>query len=68
LGDLRQGALYGGGDLSVFAVDDAGDFERGLAVEIGGGGVGFLRGEVAEIGTCRSTLQAFFSKASITAS
>ena len=42
-GDLRQGAADGGGNGGVFVVDEADDFERGHAVEIGGRGVGLLR-------------------------
>jgi hypothetical protein len=41
LRDLRQSALHGGRNLGVFTIDDAGNFERGLAIEIGGRGVGF---------------------------
>ena len=68
LRDGSQSALHGGSDLGIFSVDDAGDFERGLAVEVGRRSVSFLRREAAEVRACRSTLQAFFSMASITAS
>ena len=54
LRDLRERALDGARDLGVFGVDDAGDFERRLAVEIGGGGVRFLGAEAAKIMTLRS--------------
>ena len=30
---LRHGLLHGGSDLRIFAVDDAGDLERGLGVK-----------------------------------
>ncbi len=78
LRDGPQSALHGGSDLGIFSVDDAGDFERGLAIEIGGGGVRFLGAEAAEIDAGCFTIrnlalrsvafQAFFPKASITAS
>jgi hypothetical protein len=50
LRDLPEGALHGGGNLGIFTVDNAGDFERGFAIETGGGAVRFLGTEVAEIG------------------
>jgi len=34
LSDLRQSALHRGRNLGVFMVDDAGNFERGLEVQI----------------------------------
>ena len=49
LRDLPESALHGGRDLGIFSVNDASDFERGLAVEIGGGEVGFLGSEAAEV-------------------
>jgi hypothetical protein len=71
--DRPQSAVHGGSDFGIFTVDDAGDFERGLAIEMGGGGVCFLGAEAAEFyAACfaiRSfAFQAFFPKASITAS
>ncbi len=45
LGDLGEGTLYSRRDLGIFRVDDASDFQRGFAIEIGGGGVGLLRGQ-----------------------
>ena len=73
LRDLPESALHGGGNLGIFSVDDAGDFERRLAIEIDGGGVCFLGTEAAEFYALSSAvqglaLQAFFPKASITAS
>lgn len=46
--DLRQSALYGRGDLCVFGVDDASDFERRLAIEIDRNGVGLFGAEAAD--------------------
>ena len=46
--DLRQGGLHGGGNFGVLGIDDAGDFQGGLQVEIPGGRVGLLGGEMAE--------------------
>ena len=37
---LRESALHGWCHLGVFAVDDASDFQRGFAVEVGRAGVG----------------------------
>jgi hypothetical protein len=75
---LRERVPHRGGYLGIFAIDDAGDFERGLAIETGGGGVCFLGAEEAEVYACCSTsrgsprrgflFQACFPKASITAS
>jgi hypothetical protein len=76
--DRPQSALHGGSDFGIFTVDDAGDFERGLAIEIGGGRVCFLGAEAAEFYPLYSAVQgfalrsvsfqSFFPKASITAS
>lgn len=73
-----ESALYGGGDLGIFTVDDARDFDRRLAIEIGGGEVRFLGAEAAEFyARCFAirgfalqcfAFQACFPKASITAS
>ena len=49
LRDLREGALDCSGDLGIFTVDDPGDFKRGFAIEIGGGGVCFLGAKAAEV-------------------
>ena len=48
-GDFGQGLFDGGGDLCVFVVDDAGDFESGLGVEAFGRVVRRLGGESLEI-------------------
>ena len=71
--DRVEGALHGGGDLGIFSVDNAGDFERGFAIEIDGGGVCFLGTEAAEFYGHSLAFQLFafqarFPKASITAS
>jgi len=46
--DLRQGGLHGGCNFGVLGVDDAGDFQGGLQVEILRDGVGLLGGKMAE--------------------
>jgi hypothetical protein len=71
-------ALYGDGDFGIFTVDDAGDFERRLPIEIGRGGVCFLGAEAAQLYASGSVLRSFankscpfqgcFPKASMTAS
>jgi hypothetical protein len=48
LRDLPESALHGGGNLGIFSIDDAGDFERRSAIKIDGGGVCFLGAEAAE--------------------
>ena len=39
--------FHGGGNFGVLGIDDAGDFEGRFLVEILGGAVGLLGGEVA---------------------
>jgi hypothetical protein len=65
---LRQSALHRGSNLGIFTVDDAGDFERALAIEIGGGGVGFLGAQASEFRGRFFAFQSVFPKASTTAS
>ena len=50
-GNLRQGAANCDGGGGVLVVDEADDFERGHAVEVGGGGEDLFGGEDAEIGS-----------------
>ena len=68
LRDLREPAFNGGRDLGIFTIDDASDFERGFAIEIGGGGVCFLGAEAAQFGAVSFVFQDCFTKASNTAS
>ena len=49
LSDLRQSALHRGRNLGVFMVDDAGNFERGLEVQIGGRGVCSFGAEATQV-------------------
>ena len=75
LRDLPERALHSAGDLGVFTVDDAGDFECRLLIEIGRGGVCFLGAEAAQIrGHCfadqgfrfrRFAFQAIFPKQTV---
>src|SRR6266700_2934 len=48
--DLGQSLLYGPGDLLVFIINNAGDLERGLGVQVRGSAVGLLRPEFIYIG------------------
>jgi hypothetical protein len=48
--DLGQGALHRGGNLVVFMVDDAGNFQRGKGIKAGGSNVLLLSPEIAEFG------------------
>ena len=52
------------GDFGVFGVDDAGQFERGLVVQIGGSVVGLFGQKPAEF-LLLFDFNAFFSRASI---
>src|SRR5579864_5665784 len=56
-GDLRQRVLDGGGDFGVFGIDDAGNLEGGLEVEIAGMGVRTFGGQVLQTARLHSEFE-----------